>query len=282
MSSNPNEPLAPAPPATPPAPRGRTAVVVIASLGVLGVAAAGLYFLKQGEALLPSAEPTSEATPPAPATEAVAPAPKQEHAASPALPTLDGSDDFFRTWARQVMGDANVHAWLSSPGLLRRLAAAVSSAAEGESPAALLPFFVPEAPFEVDEQGEQAFIAPASWERYDALTTLVAKLDAKQAASAVDAMNPLLSQAWREIGRPGTTFKSALGEVLDRLLAVPVIDADVEVVPKGAVWAYADPELEGLSPVQKHLLRLGPENVQKVQAKLRELREALGETTGRR
>jgi hypothetical protein len=36
-------------------------------------------------------------------------------------------------------------------------------------------------------------------------------------------------------------------------------------------FAYADPRLESLSPVQKQFLRMGPRNVQAVQAKLREI-----------
>jgi hypothetical protein len=48
------------------------------------------------------------------------------------------------------------------------------------------------------------------------------------------------------------------------------------VAPKGALYVYTAPELEGLSRAQKHLLRMGPGNVRVIQAKLRELRTALG------
>jgi hypothetical protein len=37
-----------------------------------------------------------------------------------------------------------------------------------------------------------------------------------------------------------------------------------------------DPELESLSQAQKHLLRMGPENILRIQSKLRELAKALG------
>jgi hypothetical protein len=50
----------------------------------------------------------------------------------------------------------------------------------------------------------------------------------------------------------------------------------VEVRAQGALYAYASPELEGLSRAQKHLLRMGPQNMQTLQAKLRELQGALG------
>ena len=36
-----------------------------------------------------------------------------------------------------------------------------------------------------------------------------------------------------------------------------------------------DTELEGLSQAQKHLLRMGPENILRINSKLRELAQAL-------
>jgi hypothetical protein len=37
-----------------------------------------------------------------------------------------------------------------------------------------------------------------------------------------------------------------------------------------------DPDLENLTAAQKHLLRMGPENIRVIQAKLREIAQALG------
>jgi hypothetical protein len=44
----------------------------------------------------------------------------------------------------------------------------------------------------------------------------------------------------------------------------------------GAVYAFSDPKLEALGPVEKHLLRMGPRNARLVQAKAREIEGALG------
>ncbi|GMU06211.1 DUF3014 domain-containing protein [Corallococcus caeni] len=52
--------------------------------------------------------------------------------------------------------------------------------------------------------------------------------------------------------------------------------APVELTPKGALYVYADPSLEALGAAEKHLLRMGPENMRKLQAKLTELAAALG------
>jgi hypothetical protein len=40
-------------------------------------------------------------------------------------------------------------------------------------------------------------------------------------------------------------------------------------------YRYADPRLEGLQPVQKQLLRMGPENADRVKDQLRSLAAAL-------
>ena len=48
------------------------------------------------------------------------------------------------------------------------------------------------------------------------------------------------------------------------------------VIPgRGASYAYADPRYEALTGAQKQLLRMGPANAQRVQARLREFKNAL-------
>jgi hypothetical protein len=42
-----------------------------------------------------------------------------------------------------------------------------------------------------------------------------------------------------------------------------------------ANWVYEDPALEALSPLQKQLMRMGPDNAERVKEKARELRGAL-------
>ena len=42
-------------------------------------------------------------------------------------------------------------------------------------------------------------------------------------------------------------------------------------------YAYSDPRLESLTPAQKQLLRMGPANVRKIQARLRGIANALAQ-----
>ncbi len=55
----------------------------------------------------------------------------------------------------------------------------------------------------------------------------------------------------------------------------PLPDEEPALSKQGNVYTYADPKLEALGPVEKHLLRMGPRNTKLIQAKARELAAAL-------
>jgi hypothetical protein len=53
-------------------------------------------------------------------------------------------------------------------------------------------------------------------------------------------------------------------------------EGDVPVAEREGVFVFQDERLEGAREVEKHLLRMGPRNTRLVQAKARELLDALG------
>ena len=57
------------------------------------------------------------------------------------------------------------------------------------------------------------------------------------------------------------------------MLAVPVLRGDIELVQPKVLFEYADPALEGLTDLQKQVLRMGPDNVERLQTYLRSMRE---------
>jgi hypothetical protein len=64
-------------------------------------------------------------------------------------------------------------------------------------------------------------------------------------------------------------------QAIDRVLATPIIVAPIELIHESVLYEFADPELEGLLPVQKQVLRTGPENTQKLQQQALALKTAL-------
>src|SRR3546814_18857038 len=61
-------------------------------------------------------------------------------------------------------------------------------------------------------------------------------------------------------------------ELIDKLLATPLVYAPIKLVRPNVMYTFADPELESLSFGQKTLIRLGPEGEQTVKDKLRAIR----------
>jgi hypothetical protein len=211
-------------------------------------------------------------------------APSATPAATPspegvALPPLDQSDGVVRELAARVSADPRLALWLGADDLVRRFAAVAVNVAGGENPRTHVLYLAPREGFRVTRRQGRLVADPASYARYDALADGVASLDAAGCARAYRLLAPLVEAAARELGRPAGGFEGVLAEAFASLLAVPVIEGDVPLRPVTravVLYEYADARLESLAPAQKQLLRMGPRNVSRVQAKLRELSAALG------
>lgn len=267
---NPSSPPPSAPP--PSALRGSSSrsgwAVAVAAVVVIAAVLGGVWWR-----LRPVAVPPPEAAPPGVAPSEAAPAPPV--ASSQELAQSD-------TRVRQLVGllspAPELAPWLASTqDLVRRFASAVSVLAEGESPRAALSFMAPGAPFRVVSREGHTYVDPASYARYDGVARVLTTLDTNTSAVTYKALKPLIDAAYQEISRPGQRFDQTLANAIQRLVDTPVPEGDLEVVDtRGVNYTYVAPELERLGAAQKHLLRMGPAHARAVQAKLRELRDALG------
>jgi len=124
-------------------------------------------------------------------------------------------------------------------------------------------------------RGGRFVIDPESYARFDAFAGIVSSVDAQQAARVYRRLRPLCDAAARELGQPAGEMDVVLGQALATLLAAPVLDGEVAVASEGPFYRFADNRLETLPPSQKQLLRMGPRNERLVQAKLKEMVEAL-------
>jgi hypothetical protein len=195
------------------------------------------------------------------------------------LPPLDASDALVRQMLATVSAHPQLASWLVTDDLVRRFVATVINLAEGASPASHVRFLQPAGAFRAGASGTESntdwFVDPSSFHRYDVVTEVLLSLDPARAAELHRRLHPLLDSAYAELGNPASSFDATLAAAIDRLLAVPVPPQPVAVVPGDGQFVYADPALEERSAAERHLLRLGPDNQQRDQLKLRELRRAL-------
>jgi len=231
------------------------------ALVAAGVAAAGagLYF---GQSLLH------------PSTVVPVAVPKDE---SPlARMTLEQGDGLMREKAKDLSAESRWATWLKTEDLLRRLAAATALVADGKSPRASLEFLAPGQPFRVVQKNGGVYADPRSYSRYDGVADVIRSIDADRAAAVIGELMPLLQKAYAELGGPKGDFKDAWLQAINGLLSTPVVQGDLRLRKKVVTYALADEALEKLSPAQKHLLRMGPQNAVKIQAKLRQIALAMG------
>lgn len=240
-----------------------TGVVAVALLGGLGY-----WFFKR------AVKPRVAQATPLPSLATPGPTPK----ADLSLPPLDGSDAFVRELAQGLSAHPQLALWLAARGLIRTFTAVVANVADGESPGPHLGFLAPKTSFGTIRRQGRLVIDPRSYTRYDSIADGIASLDAARCAQVYRRLEPLFEAAYRDLGHPRGGFSGTLKRALVTLEETPVPESEAAVRPAGAavVYEYVDPRLEALSPAQKHLLRMGPRNARKVQAKIRELAEALG------
>jgi len=194
------------------------------------------------------------------------------------VPQLDASDDFVRALIRQLSQKPEWATWLASGNLIRSFVVSIDKIAVGSSPGKELKPAAPEGKFQTLGSGGTLRIDPASYDRYNALANVIDAIDPEGAARAYRRLRPLMQQAFDELGYVNLPFDERLARALGQLVDVPVQEGDVMLKATSVTFQYADPELEELSPAQKHMLRMGPHNMRLVQTKLRAFARAAGLT----
>lgn len=192
------------------------------------------------------------------------------------LPPLDQSDEYFKLAITDIFGKS-VEDLLAQTGMIERIVATIDNLPREHVAERLRPLNPLPDPFLVDGQdgsGEFA-INPDNYRRYDVLVGLFTNANLKDIGELYRRFYPLFQRAYVGLGYPDGYFNDRLVEVIDHLLATPVISDPVELVRPHVLYEYRDARLEALSSGQKLMLRMGPEHAARVRARLRELREVV-------
>ena len=235
----------------------------------------------------PKGEPTPTATAPPPepppspimnAIEEPAPEPSEPPPPPPEpvedpLPRLEESDDAVRDAVGDIPLGTAGQQYLMPGNIIERSASLIYLMAQGDVPYKLLPVSRPKAAFPIRDDGTQVVTDPAGFERYDALTQWLQSLDLESLLSSLEWFIPLFREAWSYYGEDPAAFDMAVVITLDLVIATPEIDlSEARLIRKEAVWIFEDPAIEGLAPIQKQVLRMGPENAKILKAKAAEAR----------
>ena len=130
--------------------------------------------------------------------------------------------------------------------------------------------------FQVSKEDGREFINPKSYQRYDPITGIIVSLDTRGFVKLYKQLKLPIQQAYRELGYPQGDFNATFKKAILSLLDTPVVDNKIYVHKGVLTYIMDDPALQDLTPAQKQLIRMGPDNERAIQAKLRDMAQALG------
>lgn len=133
----------------------------------------------------------------------------------------------------------------------------------------------PDGRFSVLEVDGELYIDDSSYRRYDALVDWFVSLEPAALAENYELFKPLVQEAYAEIGYPESDFDDTLSDAINVMLETPVPEGLVQVKDDSVMYTFANNSYESLPAAQKQLLRMGPENIQRVKEQLRAIKRVL-------
>lgn len=194
----------------------------------------------------------------------------------PPLPALDESDKAVAADLLALKWKAGLAALFNQEEMIRHFVVTVDNVAQGQLVAGHQVLVAPKSAYQVDTLSDDRFQVTAdNAQRYEPYIQLLESVPARQLLALKQRYQPLLDEAFAELGYPDLTFDQRLRQALDVLLATPSVPP-AELARPSVMYTYADPALEALPEAQKQVLRLSAEQQQRFKAILKTYQQALG------
>lgn len=192
-----------------------------------------------------------------------------------ALPTLDGSDFDAKKQLDSLTAAGNLSNWFFPEHLIRRGVAFIDGLSHGAQLNKMYKVPSPTTKFLVVKEDKKLWLDTHNYQRYDYAIKVIDAIDNDQLVKSFHLFRPLLEEAYSELGYAAKDLDKAIISALNQILATPFRHEPIELTQESVHYKYANPKLEALTPIQKQLLRMGPENTYVIQKKAQILRNAL-------
>jgi hypothetical protein len=207
--------------------------------------------------------------------------PKKAKIKQPSLPNLDASDQFIRDRLVFLSEKRDLAVWLTTDDILRRSASYLDGLARGVILSNIFPLSSPEGEFSTHRDEQTIWLNAGNYERYDNTVSVISSLDMDMAAQIFHLTRPLLEGAFSELGYRPRQMDGIILTALDQIMNTPVIFEPIQLSRDSVNFKFFDSKLESLTPLQKQLVRAGPENTRRLQKQAKLLRTALMTPSGR-
>lgn len=191
---------------------------------------------------------------------------------------LNDSDSYAKYVLHNISNGMNILPYFNESNLIRRFVTFVDSLANENLAMTTNPTTLSMDKFNIKSENEQLFLDPDNYRRYDILADFIADMDQKNFLAAYQQAQPLLEEAFTELGYENIKFTDRLEQTFQEILLAPVIKKPILLIKDEKSYKFADTNLENLSATQKLMIRMGPNNTVKIQNRVREIVTQLNNT----
>jgi len=158
---------------------------------------------------------------------------------------------------------------------LQRIAAIVDSSSRGIVIPRLLSLKPLQEKFQTSKQGGLVIMDPSGYSRYDAYVDTLLSLNIDKLKELFHKYRPYLEQAYAALGYQKEALDNAIIKSLDEIISATPINTTIAIQRHEAIYHFEDEDLEALPEIHKQLLRMGPDNMKKIQSLANDLRSSL-------
>lgn len=197
-----------------------------------------------------------------------------EEMAPTSLPSIKESDDFIDAELTELSSElAN---WLKTDEQIRKIILIINDFSQGQRIHKHMRWLSLDKPFIAEEDTQGLYLPSKNYQRYNALAEAIDSVNAHDILALYQKVRPLCQEVFAQFGYPDNyRLEDLIKKAGSEILSAPVVETRIALVKPSVLYQFADKDMEALSPVQKQMLRMGPQNTRIIQNKLRLFIEAL-------
>ena len=225
----------------------------------------------------PAFEPPAVVEAPPPIEHPLPPEVDQQKAAhAEPLPPLDRSDPVVRDALVGQLPSAPLPRFTNMQDYVKRFVVTVDNLPRNIVPSQLSAMQRVPDQLVVDRDGKGTMtLSPRNSARYQALIGFLESVDPATVVRLYSRFYPLMDQEYKALGYPEARFHDRVIFAIDDMLSAPRPQGPIELIQPRVLYEYADPSLRALSAGQKVMVRVGPDNAERLRKLLRQYRAQL-------
>jgi len=197
------------------------------------------------------------------------------------IPALNESDSWIQEKLTSTIWRKELLKLLINEDMVRRFVVFVDNFSRGDIAYSHSPFINPSAKFLVKEASDNStetetwLLDESSFKRFSLYVDLFRSVDADTLVVWYQDIQPLITEAYDELGYPDKEFNDTLQLAITKVLDLEFPKDNTQLIRPSVMYRYQNSDIEALDDADKLMLRIGKENLLIIKSVLLEINEKL-------